>query len=185
MSCSPRRTYSFLLTQWAAVSTQREATSVPPQNASCNTRHVRIVTPGTNGTFLRKLSLAQKKKAVEDVELQKRSREEQQHTIQEMLHYLTYYKKKREILTEHTKELCGIFPLYLSKDPNKYTIEEKHLSPKNNSGILALLKQGQKLCTDKLITTGLHCLACTLFPINHITHSYRCETERDKIIQEE
>nr|XP_045588291.1 uncharacterized protein LOC123750219 [Procambarus clarkii] len=101
-----------------------------------------------------------------------------------MLHYLTYYKK-REILTEHTKELCGIFPSYLSKDPNKYTIEEKHLSPKNNSGILALLKQGQKLCTDKLITTGLHCLACTLFPINHITHSYRCETERDKIIQEE
>ncbi|XP_069192483.1 uncharacterized protein [Procambarus clarkii] len=132
-----------------------------------------------------RVSVAQKKKAVEDVELQKRSREEQQHTIQEMLHYLTYYKKKREILTEHTKELCGIFPSYLSKDPNKYTIEEKHLSPKNNSGILALLKQGQKLCTDKLITTGLHCLACTLFPINHITHSYRCETERDKIIQEE
>nr|XP_045589779.1 uncharacterized protein LOC123751738 [Procambarus clarkii] len=97
------------------------------------------------------VSLAQKKKAVEDVELQKRSREEQQHTVQEMLHYLAYYKNKREILTEHTEELlCGIFPSYLSKDPNKYTIEEKHLSTKNKSGILALLKQGQKLCSDKL-----------------------------------
>ncbi|XP_045587916.2 uncharacterized protein [Procambarus clarkii] len=97
------------------------------------------------------VSLAQKKKAVEDVELQKRSREEQQHTVQEMLHYLAYYKNKREILTEHTEELlCGIFPSYLSKDPNKYTIEEKHLSTKNKSGILALLKQGQKMCSDKL-----------------------------------
>ncbi|XP_069177003.1 uncharacterized protein [Procambarus clarkii] len=68
-----------------------------------------------------------------------------------MLHYLAYYKNKREILTKHTEELlCGIFPSYLSKDPKKYTIEEKHLSTKNKSGILALLKQGQKLCSDKL-----------------------------------
>ncbi|XP_069190986.1 uncharacterized protein [Procambarus clarkii] len=85
------------------------------------------------------VSLAQKKKAVEDVELQKRSREEQQHTIQEMLHYLTYYKKKREILTEHTKEFMWNFPFR-----SKQAVEEVYWHLRENSKVFKSVPNGPK-----------------------------------------
>nr|XP_045585789.1 uncharacterized protein LOC123747608 isoform X4 [Procambarus clarkii] len=97
------------------------------------------------------VSLTEKRSAVEKFELQKRCREEESLTIQEMITWLQYYKKKRDKLSEYIQELqCDSFPSCLCKDSNTYTIENPILSEEEKRGLLALLKQGQKQCADKL-----------------------------------
>nr|XP_045602776.1 uncharacterized protein LOC123761009 [Procambarus clarkii] len=97
------------------------------------------------------VSLTEKRSAVEKFELQKRCREEESLTIQEMITWLQYYKKKRDKLSEYIQELqCDSFPSCLCKDSNTYTIENPILSEEEKHGLLALLKQGQKQCADKL-----------------------------------
>ncbi|XP_069186523.1 uncharacterized protein [Procambarus clarkii] len=57
------------------------------------------------------VSLTEKRSAVEKFELQKRCREEESLTIQEMITWLQYYKKKRGKLSEYIQELqCDSFP---------------------------------------------------------------------------
>ncbi|XP_069193763.1 uncharacterized protein [Procambarus clarkii] len=97
------------------------------------------------------VSLTEKRSAVEKFELQKRCREEESLTIQEMITWLQYYKKKRDKISEYIQELqCDSFPSCLCKDSNTYTIENPILSEEEKRGLLALLKQGQKQCADKL-----------------------------------
>ncbi|XP_069190868.1 uncharacterized protein [Procambarus clarkii] len=97
------------------------------------------------------VSLTEKRSAVEKFELQKRCREEESLTIQEMITWLQYYKKKRDKLSEYIQELqCDSFPSCLCKDSNTYTIENSILSEEEKRGLLAILKQGQKQCADKL-----------------------------------
>ncbi|XP_069171810.1 uncharacterized protein [Procambarus clarkii] len=97
------------------------------------------------------VSLTEKRSAVEKFELQKRCREEESLTIQEMITWLQYYKKKKDKLSEYIQELqCDTFPSCLCKDSNTYTIENPILSEEEKRGLLALLKQGQKQCADKL-----------------------------------
>nr|XP_045587441.1 uncharacterized protein LOC123749395 [Procambarus clarkii] len=97
------------------------------------------------------VSLTEKRSAVEKFELQKRCREEESLTIQEMITWLQYYKKKRDKLSEYIQELqCDSFPSCLCKDSNTYTIENPILSEEEKRGLLALLNQGQKQCADKL-----------------------------------
>ncbi|XP_045620080.1 uncharacterized protein [Procambarus clarkii] len=97
------------------------------------------------------VSLTEKRSAVEKFELQKRCREEESLTIQEMITWLQYYKKKRDKLSEYIQELqCDSFPSCLCKDSNTYTIENPILSEEEKRGLLALLNQSQKQCADKL-----------------------------------
>nr|XP_045622565.1 uncharacterized protein LOC123773113 isoform X1 [Procambarus clarkii] len=96
------------------------------------------------------VSLTEKRSAVEKFELQKRCREEESLTIQEMITWLQYYIKKSDKPSEYIQELqCDSFPSCLCKDSNTYTIENPILSEEKR-GLLALLKQGQKQCADKL-----------------------------------
>lgn len=71
------------------------------------------------------VSLTEKRSAVEKFELQKRCREEESLTIQEMITWLQYYKKKRDKLSEYIQELqCDSFPSCLCKVRNsKYFLQ--------------------------------------------------------------